>query len=60
MHSSISNVATSPLAGPTSWAFPAHFKKDTLSPSVGKFHVKDQRRHLGVINGEVTNPSNKK
>jgi hypothetical protein len=60
MYSSISNVAVSPLAGPTSWAFLAHFKKDTPSPSVGSFHVKDRQKHSGVTNGEVTSPGNKK
>jgi len=42
IHSSISNVTTSPPIGLTSWALLAHFKKDTSSPSVGSFHVKDQ------------------
>jgi hypothetical protein len=60
MHSSISYVATNHLASLTSWALPTHFKKDTPSPSVGNFHVKDQHKHLGVTNGEVTSLGNKK
>jgi hypothetical protein len=60
MHSSIFDVATSHRASLASWALPAHIKKDTPSPSVGSFHVKDQHKHLGVTNGEVTCLGNKK
>ncbi len=60
MHSSIYNDVANHLASLASWALLTHFKKDTPSLSVGSFHVKDQHKHLGVTNGQVTSPNNKK